>query len=84
MPGSIHGALWYRFSHMVGGVSMCVTFSMRIRYQDKEYSLVKHNDPTFVVARQTPEGYLLLGPKEGEMVSHLCIPQCRRSPLLLW
>lgn len=38
------------------------------RYEDKEYALVKHLDPVFVIARQTKSGYYLLGDAEAEAV----------------
>ncbi|CAM9811024.1 unnamed protein product [Ectocarpus sp. 6 AP-2014] len=37
-------------------------------YEDKEYALVKHLDPVFVIARQTKNGYYLLGEEEAAAV----------------
>ena len=39
-----------------------------IRYEDKEYALVKHLEPVFVIARQTKNGYYLLGEEEAAAV----------------
>lgn len=39
-----------------------------LRYEDKEYALVKHLDPVFVIARQTKNGYYLLGEEEAAAV----------------
>lgn len=43
-------------------------FALHARYEDKEYALVKHLDPVFVIARQTKNGYYLLGEAEAEAV----------------
>lgn len=38
------------------------------RHEDREYALVKHLDPAFIIARQRKDGYHLLGPQEASMV----------------
>lgn len=43
-------------------------FALHGRYEDKEYALVKHLDPVFVISRQTKNGYYLLGEAEAEAV----------------
>lgn len=38
------------------------------RHEDREFALVKHLEPVFVIARETKGGYHLLGAEEADAV----------------
>lgn len=53
---------------LVGEYTAVMSAKTKHRYEDKEYALVKHLDPVFVIARQTKNGYYLLGEEEAAAV----------------